>query len=67
MQKKDMTIMEIVANLGTLYTALTVNSDFQKAAVESPLIMDKLIAIKRAIQILVSLDLKNEMESSYDE
>ena len=61
MPSKNMTIMEIVANLGLIYTALVTSSspEFKKDTIYA----NNLIALQRAMQILISVDLKNEMEA----
>lgn len=53
-----MTIIEIVSNLGLLYTAICMNPEL----CENPVIKKQLEALKRAMQILISVDLKQEME-----
>lgn len=53
-----MSIMEIVTRLGLLQMAMSNNQEF----VKDPELVKNIVALKRAMQILVSLDLKNEME-----
>ena len=55
-----MSLMEIVTRLGLLQIAMGNTKEFR----EDPELAKNMIAVKRAMQILVSLDLKNEMESS---
>ena len=55
-----MSLMEIVTRLGLLQIAMGNTTEFR----EDPELAKNMIAVKRAMQILVSLDLKNEMESS---
>lgn len=62
----DMTIIEIVSNLGLLYTVLMSDPEMAKAMSENPMLARNIFALKRAMQILVSVDLKNEMEAMND-
>ena len=55
-----MSLMEIITRLGLLQIALSNTKIFR----EDPELAKNVIALKRAMQILVSLDLKNEMKSS---
>lgn len=55
-----MSLMEIITRLGLLQMAMSNTKIFR----EDPELAKNVIALKRAMQILVSLDLKNEMESS---
>lgn len=55
-----MSLMEIITRLGLLQIAMTSTKTFT----EDPELAKNIIALKRAMQILVSLDLKNEMEES---
>ena len=57
-----MSLMEIITRLGLLQIAMANTKTFS----EDPELAKNIIALKRAMQILVSLDLKNEMESSED-
>ena len=60
MPKKDMSIIEIVSNLGLLYTALMMTPELR----ENEIFASNLFALKRAMQILISVDLKAEMEAN---
>lgn len=55
-----MSLIEIITRLGLLQIAMSNAKIFR----EDPELAKNIIALKRAMQILVSLDLKNEMESS---
>ena len=60
MEGAGMSLMEIITRLGLLQIALSNTKIFR----EDPELAKNVIALKRAMQILVSLDLKNEMKSS---
>lgn len=55
-----MSLMEIITRLGLLQIAMVNIKEIR----EDPELVKNIIALKRAMQILVSLDLKNEMEES---
>ena len=57
-----MTIMEIVTRLGLLQMGMLQVDKFR----EDPEMYKNIIAVKRAMQILMSIDLKNEIEESID-
>lgn len=52
-----MSLMEIITRLGLLQIAMVNIKEIR----EDPELVKNIIALKRAMQILVSLDLKNEM------
>lgn len=54
-----MSIIEIVTRLGLIQIAMSSNEKF----ITDPELVKNIIALKRAMQILVGLDLKNEMEN----
>lgn len=57
-----MNIMEIVSNLAVLYITLTVSQNKMEDEEAKDLMENQLTALKRAMQILISVDLKNEAE-----
>lgn len=54
-----MSIMEIITRLGLLYMAMEKEPKFR----DDEDAYKNVLAIKRAIQLLVSVELKNEMEN----
>ena len=59
-----MNIMEIISNLSLLYLVLTktYSENKKNSDAADELMLKQMESLKRAIQILISIDLKNEME-----